>query len=57
VQRSSVGVGCRVALLVVRWPAVWQARVQTLDRRLGEIFPTEQTSNEKTKRGFGKRDG
>ncbi len=57
VQRSSVVVGCSVAQLVVRWPAVWQARVQILDQCLGEVCPTEQTSNEETKRGFNERDG
>jgi hypothetical protein len=40
VQRGSVG--CSVAQLVVRWPAVWQARVQIPARHPREVFPSER---------------
>ncbi len=31
---------------VVRWPAVWQARVQISALHPRKVFPSEQTSNE-----------
>jgi hypothetical protein len=47
VQRGSIGysvaqLGCSMAQLVVRWPAVWQARVQIPARHPREVFPSER---------------
>ncbi len=39
-------VGCRRAQLVARWPDVRQARVQISAHYSGEIFPSQQRSNE-----------
>ncbi len=51
VQRCSVG--CSVAQLVVRWPAVRQARVQISARHPREVFPTEHKCYEEMERGLG----
>jgi hypothetical protein len=38
----NIGQGWSVAQLVVRWPAVWQARAQIPDRHPREVFPSKQ---------------
>ncbi len=39
---SNCTTGCSVVQLVVRWPAVWQARVQIPARHPKEVFPSER---------------